>query len=64
MPSPALDAEKARTPNEEGLHEVALPIDLVVNRDAAGLTARAIDAIMVYGVIKFPDKLSCKVSPS
>ena len=47
---PTLDAEKARAPKGDGLHEAALPLDLAANREATGRKVRAIDAIIVFDV--------------
>ena len=54
MPSQNLDAEKARTPNEEDRHGATPPLDRAVNREAAGLSVRAIDAIMICFCFKNP----------
>jgi hypothetical protein len=47
---PTLDAEKARAPKDDALHEAALPLDLAANREATGRNVRAIDAIIVFDV--------------
>ena len=47
---PTLDAEKARAPKDDALHEAALPLDLAAIREATGRNVRAIDAIIVFDV--------------
>jgi hypothetical protein len=58
MPSPTLDAEKARRPNDEDLHEATFPLDRAVNREATGRSARAIDAIMGWFCLRIKSSRS------
>jgi hypothetical protein len=42
-----VEAEKARAGNDDSRHEAALLLDRTVNREAAGRSVRAIEAMAV-----------------
>jgi len=47
MPSPIPEAENGRAWNEDNRHGTAALVDLLIMREATGLSVRAIEAILV-----------------